>query len=364
MSILKKIRGEFVDIIEWTQPSEGRILAYRFPRYNHEIKIGAKLTVREGQNAIFVNEGQIADVYGPGMYELSTQNMPILSTMRGWKYGFNSPFKAEVYFIAMQQQTDNKWGTTNPLIKRDVDFGVVRLRAHGSYVFRVVDPARFLRELVATDPAFEDFEIDSQLRQVIVSEFAKVMGDSPVPLLDLLSSYEKLADYVQQGIADDFESWGLQITKFYIANISVPAEVEEAMDRRTSMGVVGDLSRYTQFQVADSIKDAAKNPGGIVGAGVGLGAGMTMAQHMIGAMPGTSVVPPPVPGGNFPFHVVISGQPHGPFDMATLKTYVLNNTLTSDTLVWRQGMVGWEKAGSVSDLQALFASQQPPPVPS
>src|SRR5437660_12209116 len=163
MSLLDRIRGEFIDIIEWTEPAHSEILAYRFPRANNEIKMGAKLTVREGQAAVFVNEGQIADVFRPGMYTLQTENMPILSTLKGWKYGFSSPFKAEVYFISMRQWTDQKWGTQNPIMLRDSEFGMVRIRAFGTYAFRVAEPAVFVRQLVATNPSFETYEISNQL---------------------------------------------------------------------------------------------------------------------------------------------------------------------------------------------------------
>src|SRR5271165_3175249 len=192
MSLLDKIRGEFIDIIEWTEPSHNEILAYRFPRYDNEIKMGAKLTVREGQAAAFVNEGQLADVFGPGMYTLETQNMPILATLKGWKYGFHSPFKAEVYFISMRQWTDLKWGTQNPIMLRDPEFGPVRVRAFGTYAMHVSDPATFLRQLVVTDPAFETYDVTNQLRNAIVSRFTDALGQMKVPILDLAGNYQKM----------------------------------------------------------------------------------------------------------------------------------------------------------------------------
>ena len=322
MGIMDKIRGEFIDIIEWMQPNDSDILAYRFPRYNNEIKMGAKLTVREGQAAVFVNEGQTADVFSPGMYELSTQNMPILSTLMGWKYGFNSPFKAEVYFIDTTQQTDKKWGTTNPLMKRDPDFGMIRIRAFGSYVFRVSDPGAFLKELVATDPQFEDYEIDSQLRNTIVSKFADVVGQSNIPVLDLVGNYDELAKFVKENIAPDFQSWGLEILKFYVENVSLPPAVEEAIDKRSEMGAIGDLSKYTQYQTAEAIRDAANNPsGGGAGMGMGLGAGVAFGQQIMGSMQqanmqqqaapaaagAAAAAPPPLPGQTM-YHVAINGQ--------------------------------------------------------
>lgn len=371
MGLWDKLRGELIDIIEWTQPNDTDILAYRFPRYNNEIKMGAKLTVREGQAAVFVDEGKIADVFQPGMYELQTENMPILSTLKGWKYGFNSPFKSEVYFILTTQRTDNKWGTSNPIMKRDSDFGMVRLRAFGSYVFRVSDPAAFLRELVATDPAFETYEIDSQLRQVIVSKFSDVIGKSPIPVLDLVGNYEALSKFVLDNIGPDFASWGLALTKFYIENISVPPEVEAAMDKRAAMGAVGDLNQYTKYQTAEAIRDAANNPsGGAAGVGVGLGAGMGMANQMLNALqPGattgaggaSAATPPPLPG-SVAFFAAIDGKQAGPFDLATLQAQVSEGKITRETLVWKQGMANWSAASTVSELANLFAAV-PPPLP-
>jgi len=201
MSLLDRIRGEFIDIVEWTEPAQNEILAYRFPRFNNEIKYGAKLTVREGQAAVFVNEGQIADVYQPGMYTLETQNMPILSTLKGWKYGFNSPFKAEVYFVSMRQWTDQKWGTQNPIMMRDSEFGMVRIRAFGTYAFRVADAAVFLRQIVATNPNLETFEVSGQLRNTIVSRFVDVVGKAKIPVLDLAGNYDQLSKLALEHIA-------------------------------------------------------------------------------------------------------------------------------------------------------------------
>ncbi len=366
MGILDKLKGEFIDIIEWTQPTDRGILAYRFPRHNNEIKMGAKLTVREGQAAVFINEGQLADVFKPGMYTLQTQNMPILSTVKGWKHGFNSPFKAEVYFIATAQQPDYKWGTTNPIIARDADFGMVRIRGFGSYVFRVSDPALFMKELVATDPCFEDYEIDTQLRQVIVARFSDVLGKSKIPVLDLVGNYEQLAKFVLDLIKPEFAGWGLEIVKFYIENLSLPPEVEAAIDRRTQMGVAGDLSKYNQFQISEAIRASGSNPGGLVGAGVGLGVGLGVAQQVASTVgqlgqPAAGAPPPPLPGGA-QYHVAINGQASGPFPMATIQQYVAQGQVSRDTLVWKNGMAEWVKAGTVSDLASCFPAT-PPPIP-
>src|SRR5262245_30609224 len=241
MGLWDKIKGEFIDIVEWTEPSQSDILAYRFPRYNNEIKYGAQLTVREGQAAAFVNEGQLADVYSPGRYRLETQNMPILSTLKGWKYGFNSPFKAEVYFVSTKQWTDQKWGTQNPVMVRDPEFGPVRLRAFGTYAFRVSDPAVFLRQIVATDPSLETYEVTNQLRNTIVSRFVDVLGQSKIPMLDLAGNYEKISKLAMERIAPDLQQMGLTLTLFYVENVSLPPEVEQALDTRARMSVIGNV---------------------------------------------------------------------------------------------------------------------------
>ena len=368
MGIMDKIRGEFIDIIEWTQPSDCKLLAYRFPRYQNEIKMGAQLTVREGQAAVFINEGQIADVFTPGQYQLETKNLPILSTLKGWKYGFSSPFKAEVYFVQMAQFTDNKWGTTNPIMKRDSDFGMVRLRAFGSYIFRIVDPAKFMKELVATDPEFEDYEIDGQFRQIIVARFADVLGKSQIPVLDLVGNYESLSKFALEAIRPEFLNWGIDIAKFFIENISLPAAVEEALDRRTSMGVVGNLDAYTQYQAAEAMREAANNQGSseLAGAGVGLGAGMMMANQFANSLgqqqqQQQATPPPPIPG-QITFHLAINNQSIGPLDLNTLRSYHATGQLTPETLAWKPGMSNWQKASEIPELAQLFQSS-PPPLP-
>ena len=373
MSLWNKVKAEFIDIIEWTQPDASTVLAYRFPRYQNEIKMGAKLTVREGQAAVFVNEGKIADVFAPGMHTLSTQNLPVLSTLRGWKYGFDSPFKAEVYFVSTKEQTGHKWGTSNPLIKRDPDFGIVRMRAFGSYTFKVVDPAKFLRELVATDPQFDDFEIDTQLRQVILAEFAQVLGTTQAPLLDLLASYQILADFVKDAIRDDFESWGLEIRKFFVENVSVPKEVETAIDKRSSMGAVGDLSKYMKYQTAEAVREAVQggDGSGTAQLGAGFGVGLTMAQALSQSFvssaqaPATANVPgeapPPLPSGTL-FHVALQGKPQGPFAVGDVSHFIASGHVTAETLVWKSGLAVWEPAGKQPELAAFFANE-PPPLP-
>jgi len=363
MSLWNKLTGELVDIIEWTEPAQSDILCYRFPRYHNEIKMGAKLTVREGQNSVFVNEGRIADVYQPGMYTLQTQNMPILSTLKGWKYGFNSPFKAEVYFVSTKRWTDQKWGTQNPIMLRDPEFGPVRVRAFGTYAFHVRDAGTFLKQVVATNPSFETFEIASQMRDTIVSRIADVLGQLKMSVLDMAGNYEKAAQLCRQRFASELAEMGLELTSFYIENISLPPEVEKALDERSKMGVLGDMSRFTQYQAAQAIRDAAQNPGGIAGVGAGLAAGYGVANQMSAALAGShaaAAAPPPLPSGGF--FLGIGGQQLGPFDVGTLQGKVHEGSLTRATLVWKQGMSSWVAAETVPELQGLFAAV-PPPLP-
>jgi membrane protease subunit (stomatin/prohibitin family) len=363
MSLWDKVRGELIDIIEWTDDSSDT-LVYRFERYHNQIKYGAKLTVREGQTAVFVNEGRIADVFQPGMYTLETRNLPILSTLQGWKFGFDSPFLAEVYFCSMRQFTDLKWGTMNPIMMRDAEFGPVRIRAYGTYVIRIKDPGVLIRQIVGTDGHFTVEEINNQLRNLIVSRFAEIAGQSHIPVLDMAANYGAFGDFLTKKIASEFETLGLDLTKLLIENISLPPAVEEALDKRTSMGVVGNLAAFTQFNIANSIPDAAKNPGGLAAAGAGLGMGMAMATPIGQALSGQGAAtstPPPIPGAASYF-VAVDGKQTGPFDMQTLASQVSMGRLTPQSLVWSQGMAQWTAAREVPALASLFA-QMPPPVP-
>ncbi|HFC31068.1 MAG TPA: antifreeze protein, partial [Oceanospirillales bacterium] len=302
MGFIDKLFGEFIDIIEWTDDSSNT-LVYRFPRYGNEIKNGAMLTVREGQIAVLVNEGQVADVYEPGLYKLETANMPILSTMQGWKHGFNSPFKAEVYYFNTTQFTDMKWGLRNPLIVRDAEFGVVRLRAFGTYAFKIADVKTLLTEIVGTDGHFTVEEISDQLRNLMVSGFAHIVADSGIPILDLAGNYDKLGEILAAQIKPDFKNFGLELTKLLIENVSLPEAVEKALDERSSMGALGNLDKFTKYQAAQAMRDAANNPGGEAGAGIGMGMGFAMAQSFGNALSNGNnnnqqqhtSAPPPIP---------------------------------------------------------------------
>src|ERR671917_2879788 len=285
MGILDRLSpsSQFIEVIEWLDDSPNTLL-YRFPVAGQEIKNGAQLIVRESQAAVFVFEGQIADQFPPGFYTIDGGNTPILSKLGAWKYGFNSPFKAEVYFVNTKQFTDLKWGTMNPIMMRDADFGMVRLRAFGIYSIRVADPRTFIKEVAGTNGHFETEDIEGQLKRTLVSSFTDALGESKIPALDLASNYDELSQFARTKLNEEFKTLGLELTKFIIENISLPPEVEAAMDKRTSMGVIGDVGRYAQFQAADAMRDAAQNTGGGAGTGVGLGAGFALGNAMAGAM--------------------------------------------------------------------------------
>ena len=377
MGLWDKIKGELIDIIEWTDSSNDTMV-YRFERYGNEIKYGAKLVVRESQVAVFINQGKLADVFQPGMYTLETSNLPILSTILGWKYGFSSPFKAEVYFVNTRNFTDLKWGTKNPIMLRDAEFGPVRLRAFGTYCMRVKDAACFIREIVGTDGHFTTVEITNQLRNMIVTRFTDLLGESKIPVLDLAANLNELSEFCTKNLSPEIEKYGLDLTKLLVENISLPPAVEEALDKRSSMGVIGNLGAYAQFQAANAMEDAAKNPaGGAAAGGMGMGMGFAMANQM-GQMFNQQQPqqPPPAqqapsaaaPGGPPPlpkavqYYVALDGQQAGPFDMAALQSYESSGRLTRDTLVWKQGMAAWTPAGQVGELSGLFGST-PPPLP-
>jgi membrane protease subunit (stomatin/prohibitin family) len=363
------LSGQFIDVIEWTDDTRDT-LVWRFERHGHEIKYGAKLTVREGQAAVFVHEGQLADVFTPGLYMLETNNMPILTTLQHWDHGFKSPFKSEIYFVSTTRFTNLKWGTKNPIITRDPEFGMVRLRAFGSYALRVADPAKFMTEIVGTDGEFTTDEISFQVRNIVVQEVSRVLAASNIPVLDMAANTADLGRLVTQAIAPGIAAYGLAIPEFYIENISLPEEVEKALDARTRMGIVGDLTKYGQFAAAEAMQRAAANPGA-AGAGMGMGMGMAMgnmtpgmAAGPWGAAPAAApVAPPPPPPVEHVWHIAEAGQSKGPFSTASLGRMAAAGSLTRETLVWTAGQDGWKPAGDVADLARLFTVMPPPPPP-
>ena len=286
MSIIDKVKeaamNQFIEVIEWLDSSQDTLL-YRFPVYQQEIKNGAQLIVRESQAAVFVFEGQVADVFTPGRYTVDGGNTPILSKLGAWKHGFNSPIKSEVYFVNTKQFTDMKWGTSNPVMLRDADFGIVRLRAFGAYSLRVADPSEFIKQIAGTNAQFQTEDIDGQLKRAIVTEFSDALGELKIPALDLAAQYKEIGEQIRGKINEDFKGYGLEVTKFYVENVSLPPEVEAAMDKRASMGALGDAQKYMQFQAADALRDAAQNEGGGAGLGAGLGAGFAVGGQMANA---------------------------------------------------------------------------------
>jgi membrane protease subunit (stomatin/prohibitin family) len=364
MGILDFLSGQFIDVIHWTDDTRDTMVR-RFQREGHEIKYGAKLTVREGQAAVFVHEGQLADVFTPGLYMLETNNMPIMTSLQHWDHGFKSPFKSEIYFVNTTRFNDLKWGTKNPIIVRDPEFGPVRLRAFGTYSVKVSDPARFLTEIVGTDGDFTMDEISYQIRNIIVQEFSRSIALSKIPILDMAANTRELGKLVSTEISATIADYGLSIPELYVENVSLPPAVEEVMDKRSSMGMIGDLNQYTQFQAAEALgRDGGA--GAAMQAGLGAGLGMQIAQAgRWGARPTAAVQsPPPPPQPDKVWHLAENGQTKGPFSKAALGRMTSDGGMTRETLVWTPGQDGWMKADDVDEMAQLFTVLPPPPPPA
>ncbi|WP_299358123.1 SPFH domain-containing protein [uncultured Paracoccus sp.] len=386
MPIIDFLTGEFIDVIEWTDDTRDTMV-WRFQTRGNAIKYGAKLTVREGQAAVFVHEGQIADVFGPGLYMLETNNMPVLTRLQHWHHGFRSPFKSEIYFVNTTRFNNLKWGTRNPIIARDPEFGPVRLRAFGTYSMRVTDPARFMAEIVGTDGEFTSDEISFQLRNIIVQEFSRMIAGSGIPVLDMAANTQQLGEVVARAIAPAVGQYGLTIPEFYIENISLPDEVEKMLDKRTSIGIVGDLDRFSQYAQGEAMLNASTRDGGMgagLGAGMGAALGMGMGARQLGWQQGPwgtaaqpmpsmqpQMQPPPQPGmiaaqattPDTVWHVAIDGAAQGPFGRSDLGRMMKAGQFTRDTLVWAPGQDGWLAADEVPALAQLF-TMLPPPLPA
>ena len=361
MGIFDFLTGEFIDVIHHTDDTNDT-LVWRFEREGHEIKYGAKLTVREGQAAVFVHEGQLVDVFTPGLYMLETNNMPLLTTLQHWDHGFKSPFKSEIYFVNTTRFQDLKWGTKNPIMCRDPEFGPVRIRAYGTYTIRVSDPARFLSEIVGTDGEFTTDEISYQLRNIIVARTSAAIAASGVPVLDMAANTLDMGKLIAAKVSPELAEFGIEMPAFYIENISLPAAVEAAMDKRTSMGVIGDLGRYTQFSAAEAMTAAAKNPaGGGMGEGLGMGMGMAMAGQMAQGFGQVAPMAPPPPPAEKVWHIAESGQTKGPFSRAALGRMAADGSFSRETLVWAAGQDGWTKSDEIAELAQLFTVMPPPP---
>ncbi|MCU1455115.1 MAG: hypothetical protein JWN46_3261 [Acidimicrobiales bacterium] len=381
MGLMDKIKGELVDIIEWMDDNRST-LAWRFPRYNNEIKNGGQLIVREGQQAVFVYRGELADRFDPGHYELTTENLPVLGTLQGWKHGFKSPFRSEVYFINTRPVTDLRWGTANPVTVRDPDFKMVQVRANGLCVVKIENAEIFLKEVIGTDSEVNVDEISELLRRVITLAFSDLVMETKLGVIDLQGRQVELSDKLREFVASRVDDeYGLAIPSITM-NISLPDEITAAMTRGVARGVeeggfldnVGDMSRYQQAKAAEAMVAAAGNPGGgamgdMMGMGMGVAMAGQMANQLQGAMQPAAAAapaaapggPPPLPGAGPLFHVDMNGQPGGPFSLAQIQAGVANGQVLPTSLVWTTGMAGWVPANTVPALASLFSA--PPPLP-
>jgi membrane protease subunit (stomatin/prohibitin family) len=358
MSLWDKFFGEFIDVIEWLDDTHDTMV-YRFERYNNEIKYGAKLIVRESQVAVFVNEGQIADILEAGTYELETKNMPVMTTLNHWDHGFNSPFKAEIYFINTKQFVNLKWGTKNPIMLRDPEFGMVRIRSFGSYSLRVSDSRRFLGEIVGTDSLFETGEIDEQLRNIIASRFAEVVASLDLSILDMAANYNKIGEYLGAKIHEEFEEYGLNLTKLLVENITLPSSVEASLDKRSSMEITGDLDRYVKYQSAEALAKSGEG-NSVMSDAMGFGVGMALADSMKQAYQGKT--PPPLPTSKTTlYYVELSGRSSGPYSYDSIVEMLQRKKITTESLIWHSKMEGWGKLADEIDLPDILT---PPPLPN
>ena len=370
--IKEKLTHEFIDIIEWLDYTDDTI-AHRFERYQNEIKNGAKLIVREGQTAVFVNEGRLADVFEPGTYDLTTKNLPILATLKGWKYGFNSPFKAEVYFVNTHLFTDEKWGTKSPITLSDDRFGLVEIRAFGTYAFKISDAGKFIIDIVGTDNNFTNFEINEHLKSLIATRFTDTVGEANLPIELYAANTSELSDTCREVMAPEFETVGISLEKFYIENVSMPEDLKKEIFEYSRIDKL-DLDKLTKFKTAKAIEAAAKNEGGTAGAGMGMGMGFVLAQQMGGMMSpqmggnpqmqqaGTPV-PPPMPVAVQYFYAV-NGVQQGPVSFEQLQALFAGRTINRDSLVWKQGMANWTALKDVEELKSFLGGNTPPPLPN
>jgi len=370
--IKKKLSHEFIDIIEWLDSSNDTIV-HRFERYQNEIKNEAQLVVREGQIAVFINEGQLADVFKPGTYTLNTQNLPILATLKGWKYGFNSPFKAEVYFVSSRLFTDEKWGTKNPVTLNDDRFGFVEVRAFGTYAFKINDAGKFITDIVGTDNHFTNFEINEHLKSLISTRFTDTIGEANLPIELYAANTNELSETCLEVMNPEFNSVGISLEKFFIENVSMPEELKKEIFEYSRLNKL-DLDKLTKFKAAKAMEIAAANESGAAGAGIGMGMGFAMAQQMGGMLnpqsqttssaptKNTNAVPPPLPQQTQYFYAV-NGQQSGPVSFENLSRLFTIKTINADTLIWKQGMANWAALNTVPELRPILGST-PPPLPN
>ena len=327
--------------------------------------------MREGQAAVFVHEGQLADVFTPGLYMLETNNMPIMTSLQHWDHGFKSPFKSEIYFVNTTRFSNLKWGTKNPIMLRDPEFGPTRIRAYGTYTVKVADPARFMSEIVGTDGEFTMDEISFQIRNIIVQEFSRVIAASGIPVLDMAANTADLGKLIAGAIAEVMKQYGLTIPELYIENVSLPPQVEKALDTRTSRGLTGDLDAHMKYAAAEAMRQGGE-AGGAMGMGMGAGLGMQMAQQMAGgpwgaapqaAAPAAAAAVPPPPPVEHVWHIAKDGKTTGPFSKADMGKMVASGEVTRESYVWTAGQDGWLPAEDVAELAQLFTVMPPPPPP-
>jgi membrane protease subunit (stomatin/prohibitin family) len=297
MSLGSFIKKQFIDILQWNEGAEG-VLAWRYPMQDFEIQYGGSLTVRESQVAVFVNEGKIADVFGPGMYKLTTQTLPVLTYLKNWDKLFESPFKSDVYFFSTRLQTGRKWGTPQAITLRDADFGMVRLRAFGMYSYGIGDARKFFTGISGTRDVYTRDDLEEQLRGILVATMATSLGASSKPFLDMAANQTLMANEVKGAIDAAFDKYGLKLDVFNVSSINLPEELQAALDKRIAIGMAGDLGKYTQYQVANAVPLAAQNEGGLAGLGAGLSAGVavgqTIAQGLAAAQrPASAAAEPP-----------------------------------------------------------------------
>ncbi|MFN8236746.1 MAG: SPFH domain-containing protein [Chitinophagales bacterium] len=355
MGLWDKLKHEFIDIIEWTDDTQDTIV-WKFPRYQNEIKNGAQLTVRESQVAVFLDEGKLADVYQPGRYELTTANTPILATLRGWKYGFNSPFKVDIYYVNTKQFTDQKWGTKNPITLNDPRFGMIEIRAFGNFSFRVTDAGKFMKEIVGTDGNFTTEGISNQLRTLVVTKLTDAIAESKLKIEEYASNLEELSKFGTEKLSDDFDAYGLKVTSLLVENISMPEEVKKEIFELSRLDKI-DMQKLTQWKTAQGIEKAAES-GGMAGAFVGVGMGNLINNAMTGSQQ-TGATPPPV----MQIFVAVNGQQSGPFDVPQLTQLAQSGQLTKDSLVWKAGMAAWAAASTLPELAAILGAVPPPIAP-
>ena len=283
MGLRSFIKKQFIDAIEWDWQDDD-VLMWKFPMADNEIQNGATLTVRDGQVAVFVNEGQIADVFTAGRYTLTTETLPVMTNLRNWRMGFDSPFKSDVLFFSTRLQQGRKWGTTQPVTVRDSEFGMVRLRAFGMYSYKINDVTQFYQTITGMNDSYRAEQIEPQLRNLIVSDLASGLGQSEIAFIDLAANQGLMAEEIRRELQPDFAKYGLSLESFVVENVSLPDELQKTLDKRISMGMIGDINEYTRYQTAEAIQHAAKNEGGMAGIGAGLGVGMNMGQVMSEAM--------------------------------------------------------------------------------